>query len=145
MLSDEELRQRREAFAELQRLFEPLQPYFKARHREFDELIEELRQYGWTIDAYGDMVPVQMEGKLPDGRPFYLRCRYDTCSLRVGEVTDDIDAVIRRPRWSAEYADPKWEMFEAGYLEASEVRVIIRSLVASVRRSEENAESRGQA
>ena len=81
-----------------------------------------------------------MEGKLPDGRPFYLRCRYDSCSLRVGELGDDIDAVSRRPRWRSEYADPKWDMFEAGYVEAAQMRTVLRSLGENLRETQEDAD-----
>lgn len=49
-----------------------------------------------TIEQISDICPAQWEGKLTDGRTFYIRYRWGCLSFRVSEKpTDNIDLAVR--------------------------------------------------
>ena len=83
-------------------------------------VLGELRDEGWEVALDGTAAPVALDGRLPSGESFYLRCRWNVCSfdvddVEVGEVElegefsasyilpDDAVAVLRRlhQRWLA--------------------------------------------
>lgn len=90
----------------------------------YDGLADRLRAEGFTIGRCDGFVPVQIEGTLPDGRPFYFRCRYTHCSLGVdGDPVAEPDRYVERDGW---------EDFEAGWLSAEEAERVFRELLAEV-------------
>ena len=50
---------------------------------EFREMLERLRAEGYRVRATCLAAPVQLEGFLPSGEAFYLRCRHETCRLDI--------------------------------------------------------------
>lgn len=88
----------------------------KAHYDEFGTT--ELRFGGkWTCTA----CPVQAEGRLNDGRPWYFRARHGEWSMQVGERGDE-HAV--EGRWVADGYDP-WE----GFMPAPEAAARIHSVL----------------
>lgn len=78
------------------------EPYPPADVQEADaawrRLLPELRSQGWEFKMAGYAAPIQLEGRVPSGDPFYYRCRWDTCSLGIG---GDDPADI--PEWTGEH------------------------------------------
>lgn len=62
-----------------------------------------------SIKRTTDLFPRQWEGKLEDGRVFYVRYRYDVLSLQISpSPSDDIDdAVMATPVFN-EYIGSNW-------------------------------------
>lgn len=88
----------------------------KAHYDEFDST--ELRFGGkWTCVH----CPVQAEGRLSDGRPWYFRARHGVWSMQVGERGDE-HAV--EGRWVADGDDP-WD----GFMPAAEAAARIHSVL----------------
>lgn len=87
----------------------------------WERAMESLRQDGWTIEMTCPEGPVQLEGRLPTGEPFYFRSRHQHASLGVGGGD---------PAW-----DPAWEEEEgcsgASHLPGERGLEIIRRLARS--------------
>jgi len=87
----------------------------------WQDVIAVLRREGWTAEMTCSAAPVQIEGRLPGGQPFYFRARHGDAMLAVG---GDDPADI-----------PAWERSErhamASYLPADDGEHIIRRLARS--------------
>lgn len=82
-----EIDRRRAALAELAELTDTKG---QRRHeRKMLSFIERLRRQGFTITDHVFAVPVALEGKLPTGEDFYLRCRYQACRLTIDEEVQE--------------------------------------------------------
>lgn len=93
----------------------------RKRREELDRWAESLRAQGVEarMDCY--IIPTTLKGKLPDGKAFTLRCRWDTCWFRVGED-------YWNPEWRAEISE--WEFPEAGALSVEEIGDVFERLLA---------------
>ncbi|MGI5504937.1 hypothetical protein [Lentzea sp. CA-135723] len=67
-------------------------------------LLPELRAQGWQVDTGCPAAPVEVLGELPGGEEFYLRCRWDTCTLEVDDV--EVGEVVLDGEFSASYLLP---------------------------------------
>jgi hypothetical protein len=94
-----------------------------AHEQAWNDVIAVLRQEGWVAEMTCSAAPVQVEGRLPDGRRFYFRARHSEATLAVGG--DDPSDV------------PEWERSErhemASHLPADDGEDIIRRLAGSFR------------
>lgn len=63
---------------------------------EFWEVLGWLRAEGYRVRATCLVSPVQLEGFLPSGEAFYLRCRYETCWLNIASPKGE---TVRHPTW----------------------------------------------
>ncbi len=97
-----------------------VQPIFE----EVQEMLDRLRAEGYRVRATCLVVPVQLEGFLPTGEAFYLRCRYDTCRLTIAPPDGD---PIQHPAWEGSVSG--WDEHEAGFLDATETETILQELV----------------
>ncbi|WP_439661458.1 hypothetical protein ACSHWB_08095 [Lentzea sp. HUAS TT2] len=52
----------------------------------WQRVLPELRRQGWDVDTGCLAAPVELEGHLPSGESFYLRCRWSTCSLEIDDA-----------------------------------------------------------
>ena len=68
-------------------------------------VLAELRAEGWEVALDGTGAPVSMEGRLPGGESFYLRCRYKTCTLEVDDV--EVGAIRLKGEFSASWIAPE--------------------------------------
>lgn len=115
-------------------------PTALGRHRmiTFAALEDRLRAVGYAARVTTLACPVQIEGRLPTGEVFYLRCRWSTCELDVGDppsaatdelpTEDEVDALIDAAAWRGEVT--RWRPYEASWLEAEEVERVFHELVA---------------
>src|SRR5436309_857519 len=92
--SDEDVwRQFEEVSAQLAEAFRPFVAAWLA-------LRARLEEEGFHItsdpDMFPSVAPIQLEGFLPNGEPFYFRGRYDTCRLSIAQRGGD---PIRAPAW----------------------------------------------
>ncbi|NGY58171.1 hypothetical protein G7043_04390 [Lentzea sp. NEAU-D13] len=67
-------------------------------------LLGELRDEGWEVVLDGTAAPVALDGRLPSGESFYLRCRWSVCSLEVDDV--EVEEVELEGEFSASYLLP---------------------------------------
>ncbi|WP_330272748.1 hypothetical protein OG205_38625 [Lentzea sp. NBC_00516] len=63
-----------------------------------------LREQGRRVDVGCRAAPVELEGHLPSGESFYLRCRWNTCSLEVDDV--EVGEVVLDSEFSASHLLP---------------------------------------
>ena len=50
----------------------------------WERVLGELRSKGWTAELITTAAPVQIQGFVPTGEPFYFRARHDDLSLAIG-------------------------------------------------------------
>ena len=72
-------------------------PWLREHYDGWERTVTALRDRGWVAEYSGSAAPVQVEGELPTGEPFYFRARHDDASLAVGG-DDPADVLI----WRAE-------------------------------------------
>lgn len=101
-----------------------VQPIFD----EFRVMLGRLRSEGYRVRATCLVVPVQLEGFLPSGEAFYLRCRHQTCRLDIAPADGH---PTRDPSWQQSVS--RWEDHEAGYLDADETEAVLRELLERYR------------
>jgi hypothetical protein len=120
------------ATKKLRRIFRPI---FEERARGFDDVRRTLEARGWTFTSGPEgAAPVQAHGKLPGGEAFYLRCRWDACSLSVrAGVEPHSDDLIRDPQWEGEWARDHWATFDASWAEPADVLDALTELEARYR------------
>ena len=58
---------------------------FQRSMHGWDRELPRLRERGWQVDLSCVESPVALEGYLPTGEDFYLRCRHQHCSLEIDE------------------------------------------------------------
>jgi hypothetical protein len=51
-------------------------------------VLGELREQGWEVCLSGTAAPVALDGSLPTGEYFYLRCRWSVCTLEIDTQED---------------------------------------------------------
>jgi len=91
-----------------------------AHEQGWQDVVAVLRREGWVAEVTCSAAPVQVEGRLPGGRPFYFRARHGEATLAVG---GDDPADI-----------PEWERSErhemASHLPPDDGENIIRRLAS---------------
>lgn len=87
-MNQELVARRKAAFNELRRLEGEEGPGDPEElHQEMMSLIDRLHAQGITVSSYLPAVPVMLEGTLPSGKRFTLRCRGNKCALTVAGET----------------------------------------------------------
>lgn len=102
------------------------QPGRRATTTGYHEILTRLRAEGFRVRLTCLAAPVQLEGHLPSGERFYLRCRHDTCSLRIAPRGVD---PVRDPTWSQDISG--WDEHEASSLSPEETEAVLRELLAA--------------
>lgn len=87
---------------------------------EWQSALAALRADGWQAELTCIAAPVQIEGRLPGGEPFYFRARWDEVTLSIGGE-DPADVAD----WEGREAYP-----EASYLSGADGLAILRRLAA---------------
>ncbi|MFI9724423.1 hypothetical protein ACIHFE_33135 [Streptomyces sp. NPDC052396] len=87
----------------------------------WQQLETRLHDAGWDAEVTCAVSPVQIEGSLPSGEPFYFRCRRQNCDLGVGG-----EDPVCAPEWSGD-VDVESE-HSAGYLHPDDALDILREL-----------------
>jgi hypothetical protein len=92
-----------------------------AHEQAWQNVIAVLRREGWVAEVTCSAAPVQIDGRLPGGQPFYFRARHGEATLAVGgDNPSDI---------------PNWERSErhemASHLPPDDGEDIIRRLANS--------------
>ncbi|GIJ49241.1 hypothetical protein Val02_61270 [Virgisporangium aliadipatigenens] len=89
----------------------------------WNEAVATLNAEGWQAELYTMAAPVQVEGRLPTGEPFYFRSRNHEARLAIGG-----DDPVEFPDWErcVEQADASW-------LPAEDGLAILRGLAARYR------------
>ena len=86
-----------------------MEPVFKRWDERFKEQRTWLKERNFQIKTLGGFAPYQIEGRLPDGRAFYFRCRHDSASLQVGDKSWSMDGPIWYVR--RDYKGDEWPVF----------------------------------
>jgi hypothetical protein len=121
---------------------EPLEKAKGAFQKFLDPLYEgykglrnKLTAEGWKIEGCGGFCPVQIEGRLPDGRWFYFRSRGEQCSI----------GIWKNPQWEnysqCSLPDGKADFYklnifavwpDAGWIEAAQAESFLREFLAEM-------------
>ncbi|HEX7304951.1 hypothetical protein [Lentzea sp.] len=67
-------------------------------------VLPELRRQGWDAELDSPASPVALEGHLPSGEEFYLRCRWNTCTLYIDD--EEVEEAELEGEFSASYILP---------------------------------------
>lgn len=121
-----------QAQAALEQLQKTFGPILQERDADFAALVERLTDVASEVQVTGTCVPVQLEGRLESGELFYFRARGETASLSLWRGEESVDKVSKERYWNpdASAEADRWDWLEAGWLEAVEVEVVFRELLA---------------
>lgn len=63
---------------------------------DWTDFVDQLTAFGWvdTATVVSELAPVQVEGVLRDGQHFYMRARYSTVWLGLGDSEEQANADI---------------------------------------------------
>ncbi len=94
-----------------------------------------LREQGYAAELTCFAAPVQLEGTLNTGEPFYFRCRHEHCQLWIGEAGDD---PLEHFKWTE---GVPWgsKPEDASYIPPAEAIRTLLELTSQYRRRGENA------
>jgi hypothetical protein len=82
-----------------------MSPWAVEHEAGWELVLAELRAAGWQVEMTCFAAPVQLEGLLPDGEPFYFRARHGDVLFAVGgeDPADIAECEHEEPHRDASY------------------------------------------